>query len=106
MFRMLFDFKEDDSESDTARKVREVITKLFPIRAEEILPFIGHLMSIKFGDEFDKKLDSYTSEQIRHQMMVRLRDVFMALAKQNPLLLILEDLHRSDDLSLDWWFSS
>jgi len=33
--------------------------------------------------------------------MVRLRDIFTALARQNPLLLIIEDLHWSDDLSLD-----
>jgi predicted ATPase/class 3 adenylate cyclase/regulation of enolase protein 1 (concanavalin A-like superfamily) len=101
ILRTLFDFKEDDSERDIAKKVREGITKLFPNKADDILPFIGHLMSLKFGDELDKKLDGYSSEQIRHQTMVRLRDIFTALARQNPLLLIIEDLHWSDDLSLD-----
>jgi len=101
ILRTLFDFKEDDSERDIAQKVREGITKLFPNKADDILPFIGHLMSIKYGDDLDKKLDGYSSEQIRHQTMVRLRDIFTALARQNPLLLIIEDLHWSDDLSLD-----
>jgi class 3 adenylate cyclase/tetratricopeptide (TPR) repeat protein len=101
MFRTLFNLEERDSESEASQKVRDVILKLFPTRAVDILPFIGHLMSVKFGDELDRKLESYTSEQIRHQMMVRLRDVFVALAKEKPLLLIFEDLHWSDDLSLD-----
>jgi class 3 adenylate cyclase len=101
ILRTLFDFKEDDNERDIAQKVREGISKLFPNKADDILPFIGHLMSIKFGDDLDRKLDRYSSEQIRHQTMVRLRDIFTALARQNPLLLIIEDLHWSDDLSLD-----
>jgi len=101
ILRTLFDFNEDDNERDIAQKVREGITKLFPNKADDIPPFIGHLMSIKFGDDLDRRLDGYSSEQIRHQTMVRLRDIFTALARQNPLLLIIEDLHWGDDLSLD-----
>ncbi|MCX5748629.1 MAG: AAA family ATPase [Candidatus Saganbacteria bacterium] len=101
MFRTLFDLKEDDNEKDIARKLKDNITELFPNRADDILPFIGHLMSIQFGDELDSKLDGYGSEQIRYQTMVRLRDIFATIARSKPLLLILEDLHWSDELSLD-----
>ncbi|RLC71273.1 MAG: hypothetical protein DRI52_05465 [Chloroflexi bacterium] len=101
MFRTLFELTEDDTEADVARKVRERIGELFPRQAEEILPFVGHLMSIRFGGELDRKLEHFSAEQIRHQTMMRLRDIFVALARERPLMLILEDLHWSDDLSLD-----
>jgi len=46
-------------------------------------------------------LDFATPDQIRHQTLMRLKDYFEALSRQQPLLLILEDLHWADDLSLD-----
>jgi class 3 adenylate cyclase/regulation of enolase protein 1 (concanavalin A-like superfamily)/energy-coupling factor transporter ATP-binding protein EcfA2 len=101
VFRTLFNLKEDDNEKEIAGKVRDGITELFPNRADDILPFIGHLMSIQFGDDLDSKLDGYGSEQIRYQTMVRLRDIFATIARSKPLLLILEDLHWADDLSID-----
>ncbi len=72
-----------------------------PQSAEETLPLLGQLLSIKFGNELDDRLKFATPEQIRHQTLMRLRDIFTTLARQKPLLLILEDLHWSDDLSLD-----
>jgi class 3 adenylate cyclase/tetratricopeptide (TPR) repeat protein/ribosomal protein L40E len=101
MFRTLFELREEDDEREVAEKIREGITKLFPQRWQEILPFVGHLMSIRFGDDLDRRLDHFSAEQIRHQTMMRLRDIFVALAREKPLMLILEDLHWADDLSLD-----
>ena len=90
-----------DSESDVAQKLKESMTDLFPHKWKDILPFLGHLLSIKFGNELDDILSYFTPEQIRHQMLMRLRDVFIAIARREPLLLILEDLHWSDDSSMD-----
>ncbi|MFC1719154.1 hypothetical protein ACFL6S_36215, partial [Candidatus Poribacteria bacterium] len=62
---------------------------------------LGNLLSIKFGDELDDRLKFAGPEQIRHQTLMQLRDIFETLARQQPLLLVLEDLHWADDLSLD-----
>ena len=101
ILRTYFNFSEEDSEREMARKVTEGVTNLLPQSTEEILPFFGHLLSIRFGNEFDRKLEFATPDQIKHQTLMRLRDFFETLAKQRPLLLILEDLHWADDLSLD-----
>ncbi len=96
-----FGLSEGDGEKDVARKVVENITRLFPQRADDILPFFGHLMSIRFGDELDGKLQYFSPEQIMHQTLMRLRDFFVTLARESPLLLILDDLHWADALSLE-----
>ena len=101
ILRTYLNLSDADSESDVARKLKESMTDLFPHRSEDILPFLGHLLPIRFGDELDDKLAYFTPEQIRHQTLMRLRDVFTAIARRKPLLLILEDLHWADDLSLD-----
>jgi tetratricopeptide (TPR) repeat protein/regulation of enolase protein 1 (concanavalin A-like superfamily) len=101
ILRTYLNLSDADTESDFARKLRASITDLFPQRWGDILPFLARLLSIRFGDELDDRLAYFTPEQIRHQTLMRLRDVFTAISRRNPLMLILEDLHWSDDLSLD-----
>jgi len=101
MLRTYMNLSDEDSEAEIARKLKESITDLFSQRWEDILPFLGHLLSIKFGNEFDDKLIYFTPEQIKHQTLMRLKDVFTEISRRQPLLLILEDMHWSDDLSLD-----
>lgn len=101
ILRQHFGLSEQDKEPEIAQKVTEGVNDLFPERGEEFLPYLGHLLSIRFGNELDERLRLSTPEQIRHHTLMRLRDLFEALARKDPLLLVLEDLHWSDDLSLD-----
>ncbi len=101
ILRTYFQFREEDGIPAIARKVTESITNLMPQGAEETLPLLGNLLSIRYDNELDDRLKFASPEQIRHQTLMRLRDMFRTLAEQQPLMLILEDLHWSDDLSLD-----
>ena len=101
MLRSYLNLSDTDTESQIAEKIRESISILFPQRQDDYLPFLGNLLSVKFGDELDNKLRYFTPEQIRHQTLMRLKDIFVAISHTKPLLLILEDLHWADDLSLD-----
>jgi class 3 adenylate cyclase/tetratricopeptide (TPR) repeat protein/regulation of enolase protein 1 (concanavalin A-like superfamily) len=101
ILKTYFNLSEGDDTAAIARKVTESIAELMPQGADETLPLLGQLLSIKYGNELDDRLKFATPEQIRHQTLMRLRDVFETLAKRQPLLLILEDLHWSDDLSID-----
>jgi len=92
---------EEDDETTRAHRLTESITQLMPQGVDETLPLLGNLLSVKFGNELDDRLKFASPEQIRHQTLMRLRDLFESLARQQPLLLILEDLHWADDLSLD-----
>jgi class 3 adenylate cyclase/CheY-like chemotaxis protein len=99
--RIYFGLSEEDGSPTIARKLTEVMERLFADYARDILPFLGHLFSIRFGNELDETLRFATPEQIRHQMLTRLQTFFEILASKQPLLLILDDLHWADDLSLD-----
>jgi len=101
ILKTYFNLSEGDDSSTIAGKVTESVTQLMPLSADETLSLLGQLLSIKYGNELDDRLKFATPEQIRHQTLMRLRDIFTTLARQKPLLLILEDLHWSDDLSLD-----
>jgi len=101
ILRTYFNLSEEDDPTTIANKVTEGIKQIFPQNADETLVFMGHLMSIRFGSELDDRLKFATPEQIRHQTMMQLRDLFRTIAERQPLMLILEDLHWADDMSLD-----
>jgi len=101
ILRAYWGLGEEDDETTRARRMTEAITQLIPQGVDETLPLLGNLLSVKFGNEMDDRLKFASPEQIRHQTLMRLRDLFESLARQQPLLLILEDLHWADDLSLD-----
>ena len=70
-------------------------------RAEEMLPLLGHLLGARFGSELDERLKTASPEQIKHQTFLALVDLVVALARRQPVILVLEDLHWADSLSLD-----
>ncbi|HUX86682.1 MAG TPA: AAA family ATPase, partial [Chloroflexota bacterium] len=74
---------------------------LSPSRAEEMLPFLGNLLSIPVGGEQHRWIQRLTPEQLKHQTFLALVDLIVALAQHNTLVLVLEDLHWTDSHSLD-----
>jgi len=101
ILRNYFGLTQDDNEPEIARKITESIKAVFPNRSDEFLPFFGELFSVKFKNELDSRLDHLTPEQLRYLTLMRLRDTFVAIAQNRPLILVLEDLHWADDLSMD-----
>jgi len=100
MLRGYLEFSEEDSPEYCKNRILDKMQSLFPERWEEIVPYIGNLLSVK-SEEWDNKIRHISPEQLKHQTFLTLRDVFIALAQQEPILLILEDLHWADDLSLN-----
>src|SRR5262249_7591356 len=71
-------------------------------RCEEMLPLLGNLLSARFGRERDaRRLHAVRPEQLKHQTFLCLRPLHVALAHAQPVVVILEDLHWADSLSLD-----
>jgi len=91
----------EDSEKEIAGKLVQQMTSLFGQEAESIIPYVGHMLSIKVDERYQERIRYAAPEQIRRQTLLRTRDVFMALARRQPLIVVLEDMHWADDLSLD-----
>ncbi|MGH2350845.1 MAG: AAA family ATPase, partial [Chloroflexota bacterium] len=74
---------------------------LTPERVEEVGPVLGNLLSVRFGSAWDERLREAGPEQVKQQTFLAIRDFLLALAKVQPVVLVLEDLHWADSLSLD-----
>ena len=103
----LFGFTGQGAESGQACRVVEVLRglkeagQLTAERVREMGPLLGRLLSIHFGNEWDSALLRAPPEQVKHQTFLTIRDLFLAFARQRPLVLVLDDLHWADPLSID-----
>ena len=101
MMRTYLGITSEDREQEMVDKLVQQMNTLFGREADGIIPYIGQMLSIELPERYQERIRYAAPEQIRHQTLLRMRDVFVALTRQQPLLLILEDLHWADDLSLD-----
>lgn len=70
-------------------------------QVEEIGPLLGNLLSLCFGDDWDERLRMADPGQIRHRTFAALRTIFTAWASSQPTVVVLEDLHWADALTID-----
>ena len=70
-------------------------------RAEEMGAFLARLFALRWSDGWTGRLEQAEPEQIRRDTFLAIRDLIAALACRQPVVLVLEDLHWADDLSLD-----
>lgn len=107
MFREYFGWKAEDTEKNRAESIVKVLKQLVEQgglteeRYEEIGPLFGHILSIQFGNDWDKRFEEIDPEQIKNRTFLAVRDFVLSLAKTRPTVFVLEDLHWSDNLSLD-----
>jgi adenylate cyclase len=62
---------------------------------------LGHLLSLPAGGKLGERLESDDPAQIRWRTFLAVRDFFTALCKEQPIVLVFEDLHWADSLSID-----
>src|SRR5262249_9493658 len=59
------------------------------------------LLSVRLDGAAEERAPSANPEQVKRQTFLAIRDYLIALARQQPLILVFEDLHWADTLSLD-----
>jgi DNA-binding SARP family transcriptional activator/class 3 adenylate cyclase len=70
-------------------------------RAQEIGSLLGRLLSVRWHERRGDELEDGDPEQIRHRTFTAMYDWILALSNQRPVVLVFEDLHWADTLSLD-----
>ena len=91
----------DDTAQDMERRIEREMTLRFHEEAAEIAPVIGKLLSVRGGESWAKVAGGLNAEQLKQRIFLSVKRLVETVAQQQPLILILEDLHWADDLSLD-----
>ncbi len=103
--RLLHTYLRLDGVSPTEQRAR-VETRLCALlpdsrQAEEILPYVENLIGIPpRGSDAPSPIRHLDAAQLRQRTVLAVRDLLLAHAQREPLLLVLEDLHWVDTQSL------
>ncbi|MFN8467547.1 MAG: AAA family ATPase [Caldilineaceae bacterium] len=109
--RDYFGWQLDTDEAAQAGAMREGLARLAAAQmwdddtCAEIGAVLGRLYAVHFGTHmasgWDDRLANAAPAELRHRTQTALRTLLAAIARQQPLVLVLEDLHWADDASLD-----
>src|SRR5215471_3164091 len=91
-------FKADDAPEQRLDKL-EAFLAVGASRVQAVAPLFATLLSIPFGERYPPPALSPTQQ--RRRTLAALLDQFERLARQQPILLLFEDLHWADATSLE-----
>jgi len=99
------DIKDTDSDEVIRNKIIQEMNEMCVSKeeAEEIIPFIGNMLSVRFEGELGDKVRFLESdpEKLQRRVFVAVRDWLSAESKRKPVVLALDDLHWIDKVSVE-----
>lgn len=90
-----------DHEAKVRIELRTALERAFGGRAEEIYPYFGMMLHLPLESAAAERIADLSAESLHHEMFNVIRQWAVHLATQQPLALILDDLHWADPTSLD-----
>ncbi|HET6319364.1 MAG TPA: AAA family ATPase, partial [Chloroflexota bacterium] len=106
LLRALFGWTVEDDETRRGERLVAALQELVDqsvleeARFRELVPLLADLLLVDLGDAWPAAA-RVSPEQARQKTFVALRDLVLALARRRAFVLVLDDLHWSDPLSLD-----
>jgi predicted ATPase len=92
----------DTCEEDQAKSILLDYThRLFEEDFMEVYPYLGDLLSIELDGEAKQLVRLPDPQTLQTQYLRAVRRLFLAVASQQPLILVIEDLHWADPSSVD-----
>lgn len=108
IFKSLFNIDSEDSEDSVAEKISNNLPILLGLDQEmlsaeirEAIVFIGNLMGVDLSPEYDIPLPQMEAQEIRMSTFRSVAWFFKRLSHFKPLLLVFENLHYSDNTSVE-----
>lgn len=104
LLRSYFQIGENEPEETMREKVEDTVRAVVgPGEAvAQVLPYIENLLSMRIVEkELAERVRHLEPSQLQQQTFLAVRDLLTAQAQKQPLVLIFEDIHWIDKLSLD-----
>ncbi|HYF16432.1 MAG TPA: AAA family ATPase [Ramlibacter sp.] len=100
MLQALCGFGREDSEQEKSRKLAGYLQAQVPAAAGEAMALLAQLLSLPLPGAFPAC--AYSPQKQKEQTVAVLLGLLQALAAQQPLLLVVEDLHWVDPSTLEF----
>jgi class 3 adenylate cyclase len=95
------DIADDDTEATAWRKLDSGLAALFGDHGADMLPYLGTVLALRVPPEMDERVKYLDGQGLRRQVFLCMRQLVERLARERPLVLLLEDWHWADQSSVD-----
>jgi class 3 adenylate cyclase/tetratricopeptide (TPR) repeat protein len=91
---------DEDAEAEAAASLKERLNAILPGDLESYA-VLAQLLSMRLDSQETAGVGAVTGEAFRNRLFAVLERLLLALAKQKPVVVVLEDLHWADHSSLE-----
>ncbi len=91
---------DEDSEAEAAASLKARLNAILPGDLESYA-ILGQLLSMRLDSTETAAVGTVTGEAFRNRLFAVLERLLLALAKQKPVVVVMEDLHWADHSSLE-----
>jgi tetratricopeptide (TPR) repeat protein len=96
-----FRISEQHSSARIQLRLEQGIRRLLGERSDEKAHLIGHILGFEMGQSPTVRALLHEPRQLRERAMDAMLQCIAAIAAQQPMVLLIDDLHHADDSSLD-----
>ena len=99
--RSILGIAGSDSEEIIKTKLIDKAESRFGTIGNETIPYLGYLLSIRFTGELDERVKYLDAPALKVQVFLGIRRLLAGLAREGPLIIVIEDFHWIDSVSLE-----
>jgi ABC-type transport system substrate-binding protein/class 3 adenylate cyclase len=89
-----------DPEAQVRLELRAELAETLGAEADKAYPFVAGLLGLSLGAELEQRIGDFAPDAIQRQTFDWLHQLVVSISGEQPLCLVLEDLHWSDDATL------
>ncbi len=101
VLRGLLEVTVEDPPLAVRDALRERVQALCPECFEDVYPYLGRLLSLPLTDEYETRLQNLDGETRKRYTFRAVERLIESAARQQPLVVVCEDLHWADPTSID-----
>ena len=101
LLRSLLDAAPSANEADTRQALQALLKNLSGDGWPDVYAALGHLLSLKLEEDSLAQVQKLDPVSLQATYVKALKSLFQALAAQNPLVILCEDLHWADPSSTE-----
>jgi class 3 adenylate cyclase/tetratricopeptide (TPR) repeat protein len=99
--RRLCGIQEDEGDVESLAKLEVQVRRLFEDEATEVLPYLATLLGLEVTGELGERVRYLDGGAMGSQILLGVRRFFERLAKDGPVVLVIEDVHWIDESSTE-----
>lgn len=101
LLRALLGVADEAAPQATSQALHGVLDSLPALRAEDVYPFLGHLLNLPLDEAAAARVQFLAGPALMARYGEALRALLGSLARQQPLVVAADDLHWADPSSVD-----